>query len=61
MKSQKILYDKYAPMLKIRDDHVDNHFNEKFVPLCHVDYFINGDEWKLTTEYISRIFYTFKN
>ena len=22
----------------------NNHFSNKFVPLCHVGYFINGDE-----------------
>jgi len=38
-------------MLSIRDGHVDNHFNDKFVSLCHVGYFINGDRWKLTVEY----------
>ena len=37
-------------MLTIRDDHVDNHFSDKFVTLCHVDYFINGDEQKLMAE-----------
>ena len=37
----KEYYDKYAPMLTI---HVGNHFSDKFVPLCHLDYFINGDE-----------------
>ena len=54
VKSKKyiyILYDKYVPMT-IRDDHVHNYFNDKFVPLCYVGYFINGDGWKLTDEYI---------
>ena len=48
-------------MLIIRDDHVDNHFSYKFIPLCHINYFINGDERKLTAEYICRTFYTFGN
>ena len=42
-KSQQILYNKDVLILAIRDDHVDNYFSDKFVPLCHVDYFINGD------------------
>ena len=46
-------------MLAIRDGHVDNHFSEKFIHLCHVDYFINGDGQKLTTGYICHTFYTF--
>jgi len=46
-------------MLTIRDGHVDNYFSDKFVPLCHVGYFINGDEQKLTIEYICCTFYTF--
>ena len=56
---RKILYDKYTPMLIIRDDHVDNHFSDKFVALCHVDYFINDDQRKLTTRYIDCTFYIF--
>jgi len=44
MKSQKILYDKYAPMLTIRNDHVDHHLSDKSFPPYHVDYFINYDE-----------------
>ena len=60
-KVKKILYDKYAPMLTIRDDHVDNNFSGKFVPLCHVDYFINDDGRKLTVGYICHTFYTFGN
>jgi len=58
MKSKKILYDKYAP-IAIRDDHVDNHFIDKFLSMCHVGYFINGDGWKLTAGYIWGTFYTF--
>ena len=58
-KVKKILCDKYVPMLAIRDGHVDNHFSEKFIHLCHVGYFINEDERKLTVEYICRTFYTF--
>ena len=46
-------------MLTIRDDHVGNHFNDKFIPLCHVGYFINGYERKLTVGYICFTFYTF--
>ena len=30
-------------MLTIKDDHIDNHFNDNFVYLCHVGYFINGE------------------
>ena len=30
-------------MLVIRDDYIDNHFNDKSIPLCHANYFINGD------------------
>ena len=58
-KVKKILCDKYALMLAIRDDHLDNHFTNKFVPLCHVHYFINSDGQKLTVRYICRTFYTF--
>jgi len=47
------------PMLAIRDDHVDNHFSDKFVSLCHIGYFINDDERKLTAGYIYCTFYTF--
>ena len=43
-KSKKILYDKYVHMLTIRDGHIDNHFSDKFVSLCHVDYFINDNK-----------------
>ena len=43
-------------MLTIRDDHVDNHFSDKFVSLCHVGYFINDDRRKLTVGYICCIF-----
>ena len=32
--------------------------SDKFVPMCHVDYFINDDKQKLTDEYICRTFYT---
>ena len=60
-KVKKILYDKYVLMLKIRNDQVDNHFNDKFVPLCHVGYFIKGNGRKLTTRYIYCTFYTLKN
>jgi len=45
-KLKKKYYDKYALMLAI---HVDNHLSDKFVPMCHVGYFINGDRQKLTT------------
>ena len=38
-----------------------HHFHEKFVPSCHVCYFINNDRQKLTTEYIYRTFYTFRD
>ena len=39
-------------MLTIRDDHVGNYFNNKFIPLYHVGYFINGDRRKLIAEYV---------
>ena len=58
-KVKKILYDKYAPMLTIRDDHIDNYFSNKFAPLCHVDYFINSDGRKLTVRCICHTFYAF--
>ena len=58
-KSKKY-YDKYVPMLIIRDDHVDYHFNDKFVPLYHVGYFINDDRWKLMAKYIYCTFYIFR-
>ena len=48
-------------MLTIRDNHVDNHFSDKFVHLCHVGYFINGDGRKLNVKCICRTFYTFEN
>ena len=48
-------------MLVIRYDHVDNHFNNKFVSLCHVGYFINGDGRMLKVGYICCTFYTFGN
>ena len=48
-------------MLTIRDDCVDNHFGDKFVSLCHVDYFINGDGRKLIAGYICHTFYTFED
>ena len=57
-KVKKILYDKYVYMQIIRDYHVDNHFNTKFVSQCHVGYFINGDGRKLTARYICHTFYT---
>ena len=58
-KVNKILHDKYVSMLTIKDDHVDNHFSDKFVPMCHVSYFINSNRRKLSTEYICHTFYTF--
>ena len=58
-KIKKILYDKYVNILTSKDDHVDNHFSEKFVPLYHVGYFTNGDGLKLIAGYICRTFYTF--
>jgi len=60
-KVKKILYDKYTPILTIRDCHVSNHFNDKFkfIHLYHVGYFINGDGGELTAGYICRTFYTF--
>ena len=41
--------------------HVDHHFNDKFIPPYHVGHFINGDGHKLTTRYICRTFYTFRD
>jgi len=57
-KIKKLLYDKYAPMLTIRDDHVDNHFNGKFV---HIGYFINDERHTLVVRCIYCTFYTFGN
>ena len=34
-------------MLTIRDDYLDNYLSDKFVYLCHVDWFINNDGRKL--------------
>ena len=48
-------------MLTIRDGHIDNYFSDKFVPLCHATYFINGGGRILTVEYICRTFYTFRD
>ena len=48
-------------MLTIQYGHVGNYFSDKFVFICHVDYFINGDEQNLITGYIYRTFYTFGN
>ena len=59
--SKKILYDKYVLMLTIKDDHADNHFSDKFVPLCHIGNFINSDERKLMAKYIYHTFYIFEN
>ena len=39
--------------------HIGHHFSDKFVLLCYVNDFINGDERKLTSGYIYRTFYTF--
>ena len=44
---KKILYDKDVPTLAIRDRHNNNHFTNKFVFLCHVNYFINDDSQRL--------------
>ena len=55
----KILYNKYVPMMTIRFGHVDNHFSDKFIPLCHVDYFINADRQKLMVVYICHTFLHF--
>ena len=57
-KKSKKYYDKYASILAI---HVDNHFSDKFVLLCHVGDFINGDRRKLTAKYICRTFYIFRD
>ena len=60
-KVKKMLHDKYVHMLAIKDHHINNLFSDKFIHLCHVDYFINGDGYKLTVKYICRTFYTFEN
>jgi len=39
--------------------HVDNHFCDIFFHLCHVGFFINGNEQKLTNEWIYSTFFTF--
>ena len=54
----KKYYEKYIPMLAI---HVGNHFSDKFVPPCHIGYFINGDGRKLMVGYICRTFYIFRD
>lgn len=38
---------------------VTNYFNDKFIYLCHVGYFIDTDELKLTAEYIYHTFFIF--
>ena len=58
MKKSKKYYAKFVPMLAI---HVDNHFSDKFVLLCHVGDFVNGDWQKLMVGYICRTFYTFRD
>ena len=40
-KSQEILYVKYAPILKIRYNHVHNHFNNKFISLFDLKYLLS--------------------
>ena len=57
-KVKKIVYDKYVFMLEIRDGYVSNYFNDKFVSLYNVDYFINNDGRKLSVGYIYYTFYT---
>ena len=47
LKVNKILYNKYVPMLAIRDG--------------HIDYFINSDRLKLKAGYICYIFYSFED
>ena len=47
--------------MAIKDDHIENHFSDKFVPLCYVGYFINGDGRKLKSGYICHTFYTFRD
>ena len=61
VKKKYYMTNMHVPMLTIRYDHVINNFSDKFVLLCHVGYFINGDEWKLTFGYICHSFYTFGN
>ena len=46
-KVKKILYDKYAPMLTIRNDHINNHFSD--------------NSFLLTAGYIYRTFYIIVN
>jgi len=40
--------------------HVDNHFCDIFVPLCHINSFINGNRQKLTDEWICRTYFHFR-
>jgi len=54
-KSKKKYYNKYVSMPTIQ---VCNHFSDKFVPPCHVGYFINDDARKLRAGYICHTFYT---
>jgi len=44
-------------MLLIRDNHVDNHFSDKFVSMCHVNYFINSDDGVNDQIYLSHFLY----
>ena len=44
-------------MLVIRDDHVDNHFSDKFVPICHVGYFFNGNRQVNSRIYLLHFFH----
>ena len=46
-------------MLTIGDDQVGHCLSDKFVTLCHVDYFINSDKQKSMTGYIYCTFYIF--
>ena len=40
-------------MLVTRDDHVNNYFTDKFVPMCYVSYFINGNEQKSSDIFVT--------
>lgn len=52
-------YNSLLEIESIKDDHVGNQFYDIFVHLCHLDFFINANRWKLTDEWIYRTFYTF--
>ena len=54
-------YHKYISILIIRDDHVDNHYNDKFISLYHINYFINYDKQIYLFLFFLLINYTLKD